>query len=140
MASASWPGGRVAPAERGGDCVESDGLAYAMPNRSRRSVGNDGDVEGREVIDVDNRPAGARRADVDAGAVLGCLVGEQAVHEAAAVAVDHAGPDDPALCGQYLLLDGRPVGRDRVWVRRTGFVARAGAEHGSPGGVEQWAA
>jgi hypothetical protein len=66
--------------------------------------------------------------------------GEQAVHEAAAVAVDHAGADDPAAGVEHELLDGGPAGRDRVRVGRAVLVLGAGAEDGGAGGVEQRAA
>src|SRR5262249_11232774 len=126
-----------ATAERCCDRVEADGFADAVPDRARRCPGGDGQVELGQVANVHDRPPGARLPDVDAGAALGGLGGEQAVDEAAAVAVDHAGADDPAAGAQHALLDGGPAGRD--WVRSGGavLVLGAGAEDRGAGGIEQ---
>ncbi|HEY2269297.1 MAG TPA: hypothetical protein VGI96_42235, partial [Streptosporangiaceae bacterium] len=62
------------------------------------------------------------------------------MHKAAAVAVDHARPDDPAAGPQHALLDGGPADRDRVRVGRAVLVLEAGAEDGGAGGIEQRAA
>jgi hypothetical protein len=79
-------------------------------------------------------------ARCNAGAAFGRLGGEQAVHEAAAVTVDHAGADDPAAGAEHALLDGGPAGHDRVRVGGAVLVLGAGAQDGGAGGVEQRAA
>ena len=146
--SSPWPrqrpGGRLPPPSAA--AIASSRTVSLMPCQivpGAARVG-DGEVERRQVLDVHDRPAGAGRADVDAGAVLGCLGGEQAVHEAAAVAVDHAGADDPAVAaaraarwpaGRPRPGAGRPrcprrrrrrPARRRRWCRAAGCRRRAG--------------